>query len=261
MPKDNDNMHPGGKQQAQQEDADQQPLIGQDSEYRSSEDTESTMPSTSQSLWRSGFLYVHLDVDLCAGDEAVMTDQIHVACACRLVWDSGVACIALASLCSSLGALSIKILGGRVPVFEVVVRPDVYVSLCVYIGCMGLTPAFCAQFIRSIISWGVTHLIGRGQGLDPLYGSRKRYPILAVRGFMGAVAMTLYYEAFERLMLGEAVRRIALRRVQLHHNAAFKALPPPVPALYGFLCKTQPSMATNISRSLLSQVPLASTQH
>ena len=61
------------------------------------------------------------------------------------------------------------------------------------------------QFIRSVISWAVTDLIGRSQGVAPLYGNKKRYPILAVRGFMGAVAMSLYYEAFERLMLGEAV--------------------------------------------------------
>lgn len=65
-----------------------------------------------------------------------------------------------------------------------------------------------AQFVRSVISWGVTDLIGRSQCVTPLYGSRRRYPILAVRGFMGAVAMALYYEAFERLMLGEAVSLI-----------------------------------------------------
>ena len=66
---------------------------------------------------------------------------------------------------------------------------------------------FCSllQFIRSVISWAVTDVIGRAQGLTPLYGSKKQYPILALRGFLGAVAMTLYYEAFERLMLGEAV--------------------------------------------------------
>lgn len=62
-----------------------------------------------------------------------------------------------------------------------------------------------AQFIRSVISWAVTDLTGRLQGVIPLYGNRKRCPILAVRGFMGTVAMSLYYEAFERLMLGEAV--------------------------------------------------------
>ena len=33
----------------------------------------------------------------------------------------------------------------------------------------------------------------------------KALPILAVRGLMGTIAMSLYYEAFERLMLGEAV--------------------------------------------------------
>ena len=62
-----------------------------------------------------------------------------------------------------------------------------------------------AQFIRSVISWAVTDLIGRSQAITPLYGNQKRYPILAVRGFMGAVAMSLYYEAFERLTIGEAV--------------------------------------------------------
>ena len=62
-----------------------------------------------------------------------------------------------------------------------------------------------AQFIRSVISWALTDLTGRSQAVTPLYGNQKRYPILAVRGFMGAVAMSLYYEAFERLMIGEAV--------------------------------------------------------
>ena len=38
-----------------------------------------------------------------------------------MLWESGLACIAIASVCSSLGALCIKILAGRVPVFEIVV--------------------------------------------------------------------------------------------------------------------------------------------
>jgi len=61
------------------------------------------------------------------------------------------------------------------------------------------------QMVRSTISWAVTDALGRAQHITPLYGSRKRYPILALRGIMGAIAMALYYEAFERLMLSEAV--------------------------------------------------------
>ena len=61
------------------------------------------------------------------------------------------------------------------------------------------------QMVRSTISWAVTDAIGRAQHISPLYGNPKRYRILAIRGFMGAIAMSLYYEAFERLMLEEAV--------------------------------------------------------
>ncbi|DBA70397.1 TPA: hypothetical protein ACH3X2_011812 [Trebouxia sp. C0005] len=59
--------------------------------------------------------------------------------------------------------------------------------------------------VRSAISWVVTDALGRAQHITPLYGSRQRYPILALRGTMGAIAMALYYEAFERLMLSEAM--------------------------------------------------------
>lgn len=43
---------------------------------------------------------------------------------CRLVWNNGLACIAVASFCSSIGALSVKLLDGRVPVFEIVVSTE-----------------------------------------------------------------------------------------------------------------------------------------
>ena len=49
---------------------------------------------------------------------------------CRLVWESGIACIAVASVCSSLGALCVKVLNGRVPVFEIVVSPVVSGRTC-----------------------------------------------------------------------------------------------------------------------------------
>lgn len=126
---------------------------------------------------------------------------------CRLIWDSGLACIAIASFCSSIGALCIKILDGRIPVFEIVV------SLCDTWNCTAPSRTFSyssclsslLQMVRSVISWAVTDALGRAQQIKPLYGNRKRYPILAVRGLMGAIAMSLYYEAFERLMLSEAV--------------------------------------------------------
>ena len=61
------------------------------------------------------------------------------------------------------------------------------------------------QVVRSAICWAVTDLVGRWQKVTPLYGSPSRYPILAVRGLMGAAAMTLYYEALQRLPLGDMV--------------------------------------------------------
>ena len=48
-------------------------------------------------------------------------------------------------------------------------------------------------------------MIGRSQHIKPLYGAPTRYHLLAVRGFMGALAMNLYYEALQRLPLGDTV--------------------------------------------------------
>ena len=51
----------------------------------------------------------------------------------------------------------------------------------------------------------MTDVVGRLQKVKPLYGAAKRYPVLAVRGLTGALAMTLYYEALQRLPLGDMV--------------------------------------------------------
>ena len=61
------------------------------------------------------------------------------------------------------------------------------------------------QMVRSMLSWAATDIVCRTQHMSPLYGNCKNYPILAVRGFTGAAAMTLYYEGFERLDLSEGV--------------------------------------------------------
>ena len=73
---------------------------------------------------------------------------------------------------------------------------------------LSLIFCICLQIVRSAISWAVTHAVGRAQKVNPLYGHRKRYRILAIRGCAGAVAMSLYYEAIERLMLSEAVSNV-----------------------------------------------------
>ncbi len=36
-------------------------------------------------------------------------------------------------------------------------------------------------------------------------GTRRLWPILAMRGFVGAASMTLYYEAIDRMPLADAV--------------------------------------------------------
>ena len=142
-------------------------------------------------------------------------DSFDKACPCRVIWDSGLACIAVASLCSSIGALCIKLLDGRIPVFEIVVClfTDQNCSApCCYLRSHLKCLSCLLQMVRSAISWAVTDALGRAQHITPLYGSRKRYPILALRGTMGAIAMALYYEAFERLMLSEAVSASILHR-------------------------------------------------
>ena len=65
------------------------------------------------------------------------------------------------------------------------------------------------QMVRSMLSWAATDILARAKRIEPLYGHTQHYPILAVRGFTGAAAMTLYYEAFERLELSEGVRFVA----------------------------------------------------
>ena len=107
---------------------------------------------------------------------------------------------------------------------KIALLPAVYLHPC--LKCL----SYLLQMVRSTISWAVTDALGRAQHITPLYGSRKRYPILALRGTMGAIAMALYYEAFERLMLSEAVRAF------ISHKRMVQCIPTqlPIQSCYGF---------------------------
>ncbi|KAK9824648.1 hypothetical protein WJX72_012035 [[Myrmecia] bisecta] len=96
------------------------------------------------------------------------------------VWNSGVACVAVASLIFSVSALFVKLTGNRVPVFEIVA-------------------------VRSGLSWLISMVLASLNDVKPVYGQRRHYPILAARGLIGATAMTLSYEALKRLPLADAM--------------------------------------------------------
>ena len=81
------------------------------------------------------------------------------------------------------------------------------------------------QIVRSAICWLVTDVVGRMQSVKPLYGAPKRYPILAVRGLTGALAMTLYYEALERLPLGDMVSIVLYTCTHMQQHSLVLCLP------------------------------------
>ena len=116
----------------------------------------------------------------------------------------------MASLFSSLSALGVKLLHGRVPVSEIVVSLSLHVSDPLpaehkYSSQFDSVMLCSCQIARSVLCWLATDTIGRFRHLKPLYGAPARYHLLAVRGFMGALAMNLYYEALQRLPLGDTV--------------------------------------------------------
>ena len=63
-----------------------------------------------------------------------------------------------------------------------------------------------AQLIRSGISFTLCAAAAKAQGLPSLMGTRALWPLLCVRGFVGAASMTFYYEAINRMPLADVVR-------------------------------------------------------
>ncbi|EIE20443.1 hypothetical protein COCSUDRAFT_6072, partial [Coccomyxa subellipsoidea C-169] len=98
----------------------------------------------------------------------------------RSFWDSGTATMVVAALIMSTGALSVAMTGGRVPVFEIVM-------------------------IRSAVSLMLTVSVVRAEKWTSYLGTKRLWPILAMRGFVGATSMTLYYEAIQRMPLADAI--------------------------------------------------------
>ena len=123
-----------------------------------------------------------------------------------------------AALVSSLGALTVALIDNRVPVFEIVVHlPSLSSPSCIAMHAERensparmqgpCTDAHCvhAQLIRSGLSFALSAAAAAAQKLPNLMGTRALWPLLGVRGFVGAASMTLYYEAINRLPLADVV--------------------------------------------------------
>ena len=61
------------------------------------------------------------------------------------------------------------------------------------------------QMIRSAASLMLTMSVVRAKKWISYLGTRRLWPVLAMRGFVGAASMTLYYEAIDRMPLADAV--------------------------------------------------------
>lgn len=59
--------------------------------------------------------------------------------------------------------------------------------------------------IRSTFSLMLTMFVVRAEKWTSYFGTRRLWPALAARGFVGAASMTLYYEAIDRMPLADAV--------------------------------------------------------
>eukprot|EP00892_Ulva_mutabilis_P009823 jgi/Ulvmu1/7212/UM034_0121.1 len=100
------------------------------------------------------------------------------------VWSSGTWCMIIASCAQAVASFSVKLLKGRISVFQIVM-------------------------IRSAVSLLTTMLaVPQMQRRDPdlrLFGQPSNYGKLVVRGAAGATGMTLYYASIKFLPLGDAV--------------------------------------------------------
>lgn len=65
--------------------------------------------------------------------------------------------------------------------------------------------AFLLQMIRSAASLMLTMSVVKAKNWTSYLGTRHLWPVLAMRGFVGAASMTLYYEAIDRMPLADAV--------------------------------------------------------
>lgn len=98
----------------------------------------------------------------------------------RSFWESGTATMVVAALIMATGALAVALIDSRVPVFEIVM-------------------------IRSAASLMLTMSFVKAKKWTSYLGTRHLWPVLAMRGFVGAASMTLYYEAIDRMPLADAI--------------------------------------------------------
>ncbi|KAL4523914.1 hypothetical protein Ndes2526B_g08142 [Nannochloris sp. 'desiccata'] len=105
------------------------------------------------------------------------------------IWNSGSACIAIASLTYSVAASLVRPLSPGIGVFEIV-------------------------SVRSALSLLFSHVAYSMSGqTSPLFGERQHMLFLAMRGLIGAAAMDCYYATIQRLPLADAVSLLFLNPV------------------------------------------------
>lgn len=104
------------------------------------------------------------------------------------IWNSGVACIAIASAVYSIASALVRPLSPGMPVLEIVAVRSA-LSLLFSVG---------------------AHAANGGLHSTPFFGSRENYVFLAARGLIGAAAMDCFYVAVQHLPLGDAVSLLFL---------------------------------------------------
>jgi drug/metabolite transporter (DMT)-like permease len=140
------------------------------------------------------------------------------------IWNSGSACIAIASLTYSIAASLVRPLSPGIGVFEIV-------------------------SVRSALSLLFSHVAySLSKQTSPLFGERTHMPFLAMRGLIGALAMDCYYATIQRLPLADAVSLLFLNPVLtavlawliLKEHLTWKALGGSLVSLAGMLFVVRP---------------------
>jgi len=140
------------------------------------------------------------------------------------IWNSGSACIAVASLAYSIAACLVRPLSPGIGVFEIV-------------------------SVRSALSLLFSHIAyAMSEKSSPLFGERQHMLFLAMRSLIGAAAMDCYYATIQRLPLADAVSLLFLNPVLtavlawllLKETLTWKALSGSLASLAGMLFVVRP---------------------
>jgi hypothetical protein len=99
------------------------------------------------------------------------------------LWNNGVACVLVSAFAFSVASACVKLVQGRIPVFEMVLS-------------------------RAVFSTTITAATARLRGVS-VFGRTAPLPLKLARGLIGASAMVCAYESITRLPLADSVRPAA----------------------------------------------------